>query len=149
MSIRSSTVQSILIIIFLSNCNDSMTKNNPPLAAIIKLNAAESLLNFQEAEKYQDVNSIYKKYIEDDTTQSVDIWKQFVTSGNISKNDKKFTNQTKYYNYDILEMINDKSAEVIFRSKNTEANIQSIIYKLEMEKSGWIVKDIEYRKRRE
>lgn len=146
MIIKRSLLLPILFIVFFSNCNNARKNNiNSPLATVIKLNAAEALMDFDEAKKYQDVNAVYGKYVKGDTAKPEDLWKQFVASFNSISNDRKFTNQTKYYNYDITETINNNNAEVVLKAKNEGANLQEIIYKLELRQSGWIIKDIEYK----
>jgi hypothetical protein len=56
-------------------------------------------------------------------------------------------NQLKYFNFDIIEKTTKSSAEVILKSKNSEANLQEIIYELELKKSSWIVNDINYKQK--
>jgi hypothetical protein len=127
--------------------NKKVETLNSPLATVIKLNAAETLMDFAEAKKYQDINKIYGKYSESNKATPEDVWKEKVTfSYNLAK-DKKFTNQWEYYDYDIIERIDNIYAEVIFKSKNSGESLQGITYKLELRQSNWIVNDIEYKKK--
>ncbi|HVY74264.1 MAG TPA: hypothetical protein VG890_05505 [Puia sp.] len=131
--------------ILVGSCQYKKTSSiNPPLATVVKVNAAEAFMDFEEAKKYQDINEIYSKV---DKQNPEKAWKEMVTFFyNLSK-DKKFTNQWKYYNYDITENINNKNAEVILKSKNKEALFQTITYKLDLRQSVWIINDIEYTKK--
>ncbi len=64
----------------------------------------------------------------------------------MSKTSKIFTNQFKYFDYDIIEETEGDNAEVIFKSKNLKDYVRAIIYKLELRESGWVVVGIEFRK---
>jgi len=130
----------------LGSCDSNKAeKFNSPLATVVKMNAAESLMDFEEAEKYQDVDKIYSKFTKGDTVKPHDVWKEVVTSGNSMAAGKKFTNQLKYFNYDIAEKVNSLGAEVNLKAKSPGAEIQAIIYKLELRNAGWTVVDIEYK----
>ena len=120
---------------------------NSPLVTVIKLHAAEALLDFTEAKRYEDINKIYKDP-SDSNANPEDIWREYITSlYNTSKSSKIFTNQFKYFEYDILEKTDGDSAEVILKSKNPNDNLQAIVYKLEKRQSEWFVFGIEYRKK--
>ena len=134
------------IFVLLSCQNKKMQTLNSPLVSVIKLNTSEVAMNFEEAKKYQDINKIYSKYLDSNNTNPEDVWKGKITfSYNLAK-DKKFTNQWEYFDYDITETIDGNNAEVILKSKKNDSNLQSITYKLTLEKATWIVNEIEYKK---
>ena len=138
----------ILTILLISCQNRKTETKNSPLVSVIKMHAAEALLDFTEAKKYQDINtiSIYR----DPTNAKAnpeDVWKEYITSVHSSTKSKIFTNQWKYFEFDIIEKITDNSAEVILKLKNPNDNPQAIIYKLELRQSVWIVVGIEYKKK--
>jgi hypothetical protein len=136
------------IIMLLTNCKINKYESiNSPLATVIKLNAAESLMNFDEARKYQDVDKIYGKDTGGDKLSAEDVWKEKLEFFYNLGKDKKFTNQWKYFDYDIVEKITNNTAEVILKSKDQEANLQEIRYKLEMRQGSWIVVDIDFKKK--
>lgn len=96
--------------------------------SLIKLNATDDMLDFEEARKYQDVEKIYGKYVDKDNPTADDAWKNEITFFHDLAKDKKFTNQFKYFDYDLSERINGSKAEVVFKSKDPRENIQSITY---------------------
>ena len=127
--------------------NIKMESLNSPLVSVIKLHAAEALLDFTEAKKYEDINKIYKD-LSDSNANPEDMWREYITSVyNACKSSKIFTNQFKYFEYDISEKTDGNSAEVILKSKNLTDYIQAIIYKLELREAVWVVVSIEYKKK--
>jgi len=139
---------SACVIMLLVGCqNKKMETFNSPLATVIKLNAAETLMDFEEAKKYQDINKIYSKYAENNKVTPEDIWKEKITFFYNLAKDKKFTNQWEYFDYDISERIGNTDAEVIFKSKDPGASLLVITYKLELRQSNWTVTDIVYEKK--
>jgi len=140
-------ISAVSLFLFQSCKNEQKLKDiESPLTAVIKMHSAEQLLEFEEAKKYVDVNKIYKDPTNDSMTAE-DVWKSMLVSENNLSNSRKFTNQFKYFNYDITELITGANAEVIFKSKSENASIQSIIYQLVLGKDNWIVNSIEYKKR--
>ena len=126
--------------------NKKIETSNSPLVTIIKLNAAEALLDLDEAKKYQDINRIYKNST-DEKKSPEEYWKGYISSLNNLQKSKIFTNQWKYFDYDISEITEGSHAEVILKSKNPDDNLQAIEYELELRKSAWIVTKIGYKKR--
>ena len=64
----------------LVNCrNRKMETSNSPLVTVIKLNAAEALLDFTEAKKYEDINKIYKDPSNSEANPE-EIWREYITS---------------------------------------------------------------------
>ncbi len=125
------------------NCKDkkNMQTTNSPLATVIKLQAAEFLMDYTEAKNYIDVKSVYGgKNIPDSSVEQA--WIE-MTSFMSNSTDKKFTRQFKYYDYDVIEATNENKAEVIFKPKNTIN--KGITYKLELRDNKWIVYEIDYR----
>lgn len=130
-----------LIIIFVS-C-ESKRENfitGTPLESVIKLQSAESLLNFEEAKKYIDLKKVFK-----DNPESADVekeWKEMITFFYNLGKDKKFTNQFEYYDYKIVQSIDKNRAEVKFIPNRK--NKKKIFYSLELKNNTWIVIDIKH-----
>jgi hypothetical protein len=134
-----------LVSMALVSCNSKMTQMESPLVIVIKLISAESLANFDEAKKYIDVNKVYSSSI--DTLSAEQAWKNQVLFFYNIGNDKKFTNNFKYYNFIIREEQKGESAEVIFESMHPEASISKILYTLNRHNRTWEVVKIEYIKK--
>lgn len=132
----------IIILVILSvNCKgqDNRMKNSP-IVTVIKLQSAESLLNFEEAKKYIDLKKVFK-----DNPESTDVekeWKEMITFFYNLGKDKKFTNQFKYYDYNIIELIDESKAEVKFIPIDQDS--KKIFYSLELKNNTWIVIDIKH-----
>ncbi|MBP2832611.1 hypothetical protein J8281_10485 [Aquimarina sp. U1-2] len=122
-------------------CNKQKVKERP-LTTVIKLQSAESILNFEEAKKYIDVKAVFEKYPGSKNPEKE--WKEMVSFFYNLGNNKKFTSQFKYYNYNVTETISKQSANVIFTSINKEVKIKKIFYSLEMREENWIVIEIKY-----
>ncbi|WP_411032227.1 hypothetical protein [Spongiimicrobium sp. 3-5] len=120
----------------------NMTKESP-LISVIKLQAAESIMNLDEAEKYIDVEKVFEKY--PDSNNPREEWKEMLTFLYNIGNTKKFTNQFKYYNYTVVEEIGESTATVNFIALNTDANIKEIVYTLVIVNDMWKVVGIDYR----
>ena len=134
----------ILIVIQFSCNNKSIFKANSPLVSIVSLNSAEALEDFNEAKKYQDVDLLYGQYAKESSITAEKYWMNFVKENNKLASDRKFTNQFKYYNYNIKEMINGSKSQVTFRNKNKSDRIQTIVYHLSLRNSIWKVIKVEY-----
>ena len=137
----------IPFVLIFSNCKmgNNPGNYNSPLAVVIKLNAAEELRNFDEAKKYQNIQSIYGEIAKKESKDPEKLWHDMVDFFyNISRG-SKFTNLIVYYNYNIREVIDNNNAEVILIAKNSKDNIKSINYTLKFEKDSWIVEKIEYK----
>jgi lipoate synthase len=118
-----------------------MFYQDSPLVSVIKLISSESLGNIDVAKKYIDIESVYSEHI-NDSINYVELYeKQVKFKSNIDKSGK-FTNQFKYYKYNINEVINKSNATVTFI--DNENQIREIIYSLEKRKENWIVIGIQY-----
>ena len=114
------------------------------MTTVIKLQSAEALMNFDEAEKYINVEKVYSKYSESNNPKEE--WKKMLTFLYNIGGTNKFTNQFKYFNYDIEEVVNRSVATVNFRSKNTNATIKQITYTLsEVDDGKWKITAIHYK----
>lgn len=134
----------IFSLLFLSGCTNrgNMEKINSPLATVIKLQAAEFLMDYAEAKKYIDINSVYGGKNLIDSLSPEQAWMEMVSFMSNST-DKKFTRQFKYYDYDVIESVNSSKAEIFFKPKNIVN--KGITYKLELRKGGWIIYEIDYK----
>lgn len=132
---------SLFLVIGCAN-KKSMKNINSPLATVVKLQAAEFLMDYAEAKNYIDVNSVYGGKNLIDSLPPEQAWMQMVSFMSNST-DKKFTRQFKYYDYDVIESINSNKAEVFFKPKNSVN--KGIAYKLELRKDVWIVYEIDYK----
>lgn len=122
------------------SCNNEY-KANSPLVIVIKLQAAETLTDFEDAKKYIDINKVYSNH--PDSISPEEAWKQSVEFlYNLGK-DKKFTNIFKYYEYDICENIKKDKATVSFKALSSGASIKEIIYMLELQNKEWKIIRIE------
>lgn len=124
------------------NTNKTMQAKNSPLATVVKLQSAEFLMDYDEAKNYIDINSVYGGKSLSDSLSPEQAWIEMV-SFMANSTDKKFTRQFKYFDYDVIETINENKAEVFFKPKNS-AN-KGITYKLELRKNNWVVYEIDYR----
>jgi len=131
----------IIILFFSMSCNNE-NKANSPLAIVVKLQAAETLADFEEAKKYIDVDKVYSNH--PDSISPEEAWKESVTFlYNLGK-DKKFTNVFKYYKYDIRETIMKDKATVSFKALSRGDSIKEILYRLELYKNDWKIIGIDY-----
>lgn len=116
-----------------------------PLVTVIKLISAESLADFDEAKKFIDLEKVYSNH--PDTLSAEQAWKnQVLFFYNISK-DKKFTNNFKYYDYNIKETKDGDRAKVIFESILPEKVINRIVYDLNLYNKSWVITAIEYQQK--
>ncbi len=113
-----------------------------PLISVIKLQAAEASLNFEEAENYIDIDSVFKNHPESKDLKKE--WKEMVITFYNLGNTKKFTNQFKYYNYKITENVDDSKARVSFTAIDKDSRIKEINYSLYRINEKWKVIDIQY-----
>ena len=136
----------LIIILSLIRCKD--VSKEGPLAVVIKLIDSEENLDFEEARKYIDLNSVYGSLTNGDNSSHDDIWKEFLeTKYNVGKM-KKFSNKFKYRNFIIIESIkSNEFAEVSFSAKNKGAKIQKILYELAIMDASWKVIKIGYVKK--
>ena len=134
-----------LVSVVLLSCNSKMPQMESPLATVIKLISAESFADFDEAKKYIDYEKVYSGHT--DTLSAEQAWRsQVLFFYNLGK-DKKFTNNFKYYNYNIKEEQNEENAEVVFESIHPEDSISKILYILTRHDKKWIVVSIKYIKK--
>lgn len=117
-------------------------KSQSPIVTVIKLQSAEALMNFEEAKKYIDLNRVFEENPESHDVEKE--WKEMVTFFYNVGNDKKFTNQFKYFNYNITETIDDSKAKVKFTPINQNNQIKEIIYSLDKLDDSWKVVDIQH-----
>ncbi|MEO1033722.1 MAG: hypothetical protein AAFX55_20220 [Bacteroidota bacterium] len=134
----------LLIAIFFINCNNKQNNEmtNTPLITVIKLKSAEAILDFEEAKKYIDLQKVFEENSESRNIEKE--WKEMLTPFYNIGNDKKFTNQFKYFNYNINENVEGDKAKVSFEAHNKEAQVKKIIYFLDKLNDMWIVIDIHY-----
>lgn len=133
----------ILLVCLTVSCNgqDNNMKDTP-IVTVIKLQSSEALLNFDEAKQYIDIEKVFGKNPESKNPQEE--WKEMVTFFYNLGSDKKFTNQFKYFNYNITETIDVSNAKVKFVAINQDSHIKEIIYSLNKQKDRWKVTDIQY-----
>ncbi len=133
----------ILLVVLSLSCNgQDVNMKDTPIITVIKLQSSEVLLNFDEAKRYIDVEKVYGKNPESKDPQEE--WKEMVTFFyNIGTN-KKFTNQFKYFDYNIIEMTNGSTAKVNFTAINNEVMIKEIVYSLDKLNDRWKVVSIQY-----
>lgn len=134
----------VIILVFLMACNSDY-KENSPLAIVIKLKAAETLADFEEAKKYIDIEKVFSNH--PDSVNPEVAWKEYVMFFYNLGKDKKFTNVFKYYKYDIRETIANNKATVSFKSLSSGDSIKEILYRLELYKDDWKVIGIDYIKK--
>ena len=112
-----------------------------PFVTVVKLVSAEQCLAFDEAMQYIDVIQVYSKL---GSENPIEDWEKLIKfEYNLGK-DKKFTNDFKYYNYDIEETVTDNNVVVCFKAKDDNASIKMITYGLEKRQKKWIVVSINY-----
>ena len=105
---------------------------------MVKLISAEQDLFYDEAKQYIDVAQVYTKLGSENPEED---WKQWIKfQYNIGK-DKKFSNNFRYFEYNIEENVMGNNASVCF--KNTKIN-KTITYRLEKRQKKWIVVSIDY-----
>ena len=131
----------IILLCFSMSCNNG-NKANSPLAIVIKLQAAETMADFEEAKKYIDIDKVYSNHPA--SINPEEAWKESITFFYNLGKDKKFTNVFKYYKYDIQETILKNNATVTFKALSRGDNIKEIVYRLELRKNDWIVIGIDY-----
>ena len=132
----------IIGVFLLVSCNTKPAMESP-LVTVIKLNSAESLLDFEEARKYLDVEKVYSKNKEANVSAE-QAWKEYIRFGYNLGQDNKFTNAFKYHNYNIKESQSGNKGKVVFEALNSKSKIREIIYHLESIEGRWKVVDIEY-----
>jgi hypothetical protein len=144
-----------LIILFLSltlsSCSQKQNtvnmENESPLAAVIKLDAAESFKDFDAARKFIDVEKVYEKTAKEENKSSEIIWKEFVEFNYaIGNSSVKFTSSFPFHKYKIIETINGNTSEVKLVGTESGQRIREIIYKLELQNKSWVVIAIDYKK---
>ncbi|UOB17664.1 hypothetical protein [Abyssalbus ytuae] len=134
----------ILLVVLSVSCNgqDNNMKDTP-IVTVIKLQSSEALLNFDEAKKYIDVEKVFGENPESKKSPQEE-WKEMVTFFYNLGDNKKFTNQFKYFNYNITETIDVSNAKVKFAAINQDSHIKEIIYSLDKIKDRWKVTNIQY-----
>ncbi len=126
---------------FMSSCIKEDKISNSPLVSVIKYQSATTFVNIDEANKYADLIRIYSK-LNLNKKEIQKLWKKTYRSfKELTDRDKKFTNIYKYYDYNIIEIINNTKAKVIFENK---FNHEKIFYQLELINKLWKIVNIEY-----
>lgn len=118
-----------------------------PLVVVIKYISAENCGDTIEAKKYIDIEKTFHSYIDSQNVNAHAVWiNQMVFLNNLG-NDKKYTNNFKFHNYEFVQEIKDRKAKITFVAKKQKAKIQSIEYTLEFTKEGiWIIDNIALKK---
>jgi len=133
----------ILLVLLSISCEEqNISMKETPIITVVKLQSSEALLNFDEAKKYIDIEEVFGKNPESKNPQEE--WREMVTFFYNLGNNKKYTNQFKYFNFNITETINSSKSKVKFKSINQESRIKEIIYSLDKLDDRWIVVDIQY-----
>jgi len=133
----------IIAVITSIGCNRQKQEvKEKPLIAVIKLQSAEANLNFEEAKKYIDVKSVFGKHPESKNPEKE--WKDMVSFFYNLGNNKKFTSQFKYYNYDITESVDNSKARISFIAIDKGSRIKEINYTLYRINDKWKIVDIQY-----
>ena len=109
--------------------------NDSPLVTVIKLQSAESNMDFIEAEKYIDIERVYGELATRDKGAK-DLWKEYLSFGRSLSKSKKFTNYFNYYHYEITVEVNGEDSFVIFKN---ESGSQVITYYLRKVNNNWKV----------
>lgn len=127
----------IFLIYLLNSCSHSTIKCDlSPFETIVFFKIAERNLEFKEAQKYMDVESVYSKL---DSKNPIKDWKEGnKLLYNINRS-KKFTNKFFYASYEIDEKIDHLSAIVYFKEKNRTGNTIDYKYELELRNNKWII----------
>lgn len=145
------TMRRYIILIFLSALSACGKKVNvvsdSPLVVVIKLQSAESLEDFSTASKYIDTKVAYSAFA-NDTLSAEDAWRDIVRFNHALAQDKRFTNDFKYYQFDISEEIRMPKAQVSFRSNDVKAKLMKLTYDLEFRDSVWIVVNVAFQRSR-
>ncbi|RNL88555.1 hypothetical protein ED312_08590 [Sinomicrobium pectinilyticum] len=134
----------ILLFVLSVSCNgqDNNMKDTP-LVTVIKLQSSEALLNFDEAKQYMDIEKVFGENPESKKSPQEE-WKEMVTFFYNLGGNKKFTNQFKYFDYNIAEIIKVSNAQVKFVAIDKDSHIKEIIYSLDKIKDRWKVTDMQY-----
>ena len=131
-----------MVLLSISCEEQNISMKETPIITVVKLQSSEALLNFDEAKKYIDIEEVFGKNPESKNPQEE--WREMVTFFYNLGNNKKYTNQFKYFNFNITETINSSKSKVKFKSINQESRIKEIIYSLDKLDDRWIVVDIQY-----
>jgi len=134
----------IIVVLMMFSCAENKaTILETPFVTVVKLVSAEQSLAFDEAKQYIDVIQVYSRLGSENPETD---WKELLKfQYNLGK-DKKFTNDFKYYDYDIEETVTDNNAVVCFKAKDINSSIKKITYGLEKRQDKWIVIAIDYLK---
>lgn len=124
------------------SCNKTQEHKESPFIIVVKLLSAEQKLDYNEAQKYIDVDKVYSKYLGSKDPEKE--WKELLQFNYNLGKDPKFSNSIDFYKYDITENITKEDATVVLTEKDIEAPIKKIIYKLDFLQNQWIVTSIDY-----
>lgn len=119
--------------------------NVSPLETVIKLKACETLVDFENAKEFIDLDRVYGPSILD-TASAENVWReQHQFAYNLAR-DNKFTNVFNYSKYKITQLADRQNYKVIFEALNSAANFKSIEYLLEpsSNSTGWKVVGVKY-----
>lgn len=133
----------ISLIFLLVSCKEEHNDmEDTPIVTVVKLKSAESLMNFEEAKKYIDLQKVFEENPESQDIEKE--WKEMLTFFYNIGNDKKFTNHFKYFDYSIKEDVEGDKAKVSFLPYNKEAQVKKTIYFLDKLNDRWIVTGISH-----
>lgn len=119
----------VAILLSLSSC--STQRKFEVLSTVIKLQSAESMNNLEEAQKYIDVDKTYNKISMKEGKPAFQLWKEYLNFSYSLAQDKKFTNNFAYFEYDIKIKNNKGKYNVYFNSSDTSASFKSIQFSLD------------------
>jgi hypothetical protein len=126
----------------MSSCSINKTvKLENPFVTVVKLIDAEQALHLEDAKQYIDVVQVYTKLGSENPEED---WEKLCRFQNNIGKDKKFTNNFGYGQYDIEETVKGNTANVCFKSKDTNESIKMITYGLERRQQKWVVVSIDY-----
>ena len=134
----------LYIVIFLLtsmiSCNDNSSETEI-LMTVVKYESALANNEIKIAEKYIDMNQVYKEISSTEGRKQREIWEEFIGFKNtLGSSSRKFTSCFKYHDYDIL--VTSESSEAIVKFYNS--NSVSMKYVLEKKDMNWIIVKITY-----
>ena len=132
----------IFCTLFIFSCKQN--QSDKPILTIIKYNSSIAMRDYEEAEKYIDLASVFKEINLKDGLSIKDYWvNQSEILNNIVISSKKFTSCFKYHNYKIIQDFeSDKRVKISFYPI-IKSNM-TITYLLESDDGNWkIVKKLQ------
>lgn len=119
----------IIVLIFAACSRIHVSKLATPLITVIKLHSIEedNELYYKGLDELIDFESVYGTF-KNDTLSAKQCWEQIVTFQYKLARDKKFTNNNRYYNYDIEQQIDGTQSFVTF-TKNGKGEKFTLQYR--------------------